>query len=192
MEKQEKDFILNKGLLLGLVLVFFPIIDLIYGLNISSVNSINYLLIFIIGWPVVYTFLLLTWSKVIISFYDVFPFKDTFRVLFIISSLGFAVLTVGKIAIWNVYSPETYAEINLKRAQSQLSEYKLSNDNIEPDSKLLLYQKEAVIQWSDLKKNGIAKTHFIQILVSVLFINSIYCAILALFIRKKEQFIKTN
>ena len=38
----------------------------------------------------------------------------------------------------------------------------------------------------------IDKTHFIQILVSVLFINSIYCAILALFIRKKEQFIKTN
>jgi len=188
MEKQEKDFILNKGLILGLVLMFFPIIDLMYGLNMSSTN---YLLIFVIGWIVVYTFLLLIWSKVIISSYNVFPFKDTFRVLFIISALGFAVLTVGKIAIWNISSPEKYAEINLKRSQLQLTEYELSNDNIEPVSQPTIL-RDVVNYWSDLKKNGIPKTHFIVILIQVLFINSIYCAILALLVRKKENFIKTN
>ena len=50
MEKQEKEFILNKGLILGLVLMLFPIIDLMYGLNMSTSN---YFLVFGLLWLIV-------------------------------------------------------------------------------------------------------------------------------------------
>ena len=188
MEKQEKAFILNKGLILGLVLMLFPIIDLLYGLDM---NWKNYLLIFGLLWMVVYSYLVVKWSKEFASYYEIFPFKDAFRTLFLISALAFGVITVGKIAIWNIYSPEKYTEINLKRAQLQLTAYELSNDNIEPVSQPTIL-RDVVNYWSDLQKNGIPKTHFIFLLIQVLFINSIYCAILALFVRKKEKFIKTN
>ena len=214
MEKQEKEFILNKGLILGLVLLLFPITDLLYGLNMST-NS--FFFIFVLLWIVVYTYFIIKWSKEFASYYEVFSFKDSFRILYIISALGFVVLTVGKIALWNVYSPDTYIEINHKRSQSSyddaLVELKIDNDsivyntdslknnmsqlseNIKLNNKLNFvntFLKPTVDYWNDIKETGISKFHFIDILFSVLFINSIYCAILALFVRKKENFIKTN
>ena len=44
MEKQEKAFILNKGLILGLVLMLFPIIDLLYGLD-NVIKEIDTLIV---------------------------------------------------------------------------------------------------------------------------------------------------
>lgn len=256
MDKQEKEFILNKGLILGLVLMLFPIIDLMYGLNMSTTNSV---LVFGLLWLIGYTFLLVKWSKEFAFKYDVFSFKDSFRVLYIISALGFVVLTVGKIGLWNVYSPNTYIEINLNRAQkiydvalielnipdsirqgviegypinAQISNTKLNTSSSSSDSKetkifknterhadaqreIFLneggvrhydvcppeFKKEVnyirsllqtVQSWQELKRIGIPKSHFIALLIPVLFLNSIFCAILALFVRKKEQFIKTN
>ncbi len=212
MDKQEKEFVLNKGLILGLVLMLFPIIDLILGLNMSDTN---YFLIFIFSWIVIYSFLILKWSKEFAFKYDVFSFKDSFRVLYIISALGFTVLTVGKIGLWNVYSSNTYIKINLNRAQKALDEanvmFNSENDLIVSDSlknnvsdssdlvnlnnKRIFINKflePTVDYWKNLELEGISKTHFINILIQVLFLNSIYCAILALFVRKKEQFIKTN
>ena len=81
MDKQEKEFILNKGLILGLVLMLFPIIDLMYGLNMSTSN---YFLVFGLLWLIVYTFLLVKWSKEFASYYELFPFRDAFRTLFIV------------------------------------------------------------------------------------------------------------
>lgn len=211
MDKQEKEFVLNKGLILGLVLMLFPIIDFMYGLNMSDTN---YFLIFIFSWIVIYSYLILKWSKEFAFKYNVFSFKDSFRVLYIISALGFAVLTVGKIGLWNVYSPNTYIEINLNRAQKALNEANLMfnsedlivsdslKNNVSETSDLVnLSNKRIFINkfleptldyWKNLKLEGVSKTHFINILIQALFLNSIYCAILALFVRKKEQFIKTN
>ena len=128
MEKQEKAFILNKGLILGLVLIFFPIIDLFYGLDM---NWINYILIFGLLWIVIYSYLVVKWSKEFASYYEIFPFKDAFRTLFLISAVAFGVLTVGKIVLWNIYAPEKYIEINLRNPQTQynLALKEISNDD---------------------------------------------------------------
>ena len=201
MEIQEKEFILNKGLILGLVLMLFPIIDLMYGLNMSTSN---YFLVFGLLWLIVYTFLLVKWSKEFASYYELFPFRDAFRTLFIVSALAFSVLTVGKTLLWTFSFPEKYIEINEKREIGYFSIQKsviddaykagtFSDDQYEQQlealngNKLLLEEK-----WGAIKSEGLGTTYFVQVLVTVLFLNSIYCAILALFVRKKEQFIKTN
>ena len=201
MEKQEKEFILNKGLILGLVLVIFPIIDLMYGLNMSSTN---YLLLFVLLWIVVYSYLVVKWSKEYASYHNIFPFKDAFRTLFLISALAFGVLTVGKILLWTVSYPDKYVEINKKREISFFTMQKLVVDNAytegafsseDYEEQLELYNNGVQAlndKWDLIKKEGLGMTYFLQIMVTVLFFIAIYCAILALFVRKKEKFIKTN
>ena len=209
MEKQEKEFILNKGLTLGALLIFFPIIDLMFGMDMSLTN---YLLIFGLMWIVVYTFSVVKWSKEFASYYEIFPFKDAFRTLFVISSLGFAVLTVGKIAIWNISYPEKYIELtenfynnifdNLINWVELTNQELLKSGEINSDEyedKIIELRK--MTQESNnklqsgitvMKKEGIGITYFIGRLVYRLFFIAIYCAILAFFVRKKEKFIKTN
>ncbi len=201
MEKQEKAFILNKGLILGLVLIFFPIIDLFYGLDM---NWINYILIFVLLWMVVYSYLVVKWSKEFASYYEIFPFKDAFRTLFLISAVAFGVLTVGKTLLWTVSFPEKYIEINMQR---QLEPYKMiksmldeqyldgsiNGDDYEKKINNFESQNNLIVSnWETLRSEGLGVTYFLQLLIFVLFIISIYCAILAFFVRKKENFIKTN
>ena len=201
MDKQEKEFILNRGLILGLVLMMFPVIDLVYGMDMSSKN---YFIIFGFIWIVSFTFLLLKWSKEFASYYDVFPFRDSFRTLFIISFLAFSVLTVGKTFLWTVLFPEKYIEINEQRELSYFQFPKsviddayqsgsFSEEQYEEQLESLTYNQDLLEKkWGTIKADGLGTTYFLQMLVSVLFIISIYCAILALFVRKKEKFIKTN
>ena len=201
MEKQEKAFILNKGLILGLILIFFPIIDLFYGLDM---NWINYILIFGLLWMVVYSYLVVKWSKEFASYYEIFPFKDAFRTLFLISAVAFGVLTVGKTLLWTVSFPEKYIEINMQR---QLEPYKMiksmldeqyidgsiNGDEYEKQINNFESQNSLIVSnWEILRSEGLGVTYFLQLLIFVLFIISIYCAILAFFVRKKENFIKTN
>ena len=109
MDKQEKDFIINKGFLLGLILLLFPLLDLTYG---SKMSNTNYFIIFGLLWMILYTYLIIKWTKIVSSYYEYFPFKDTFRTLFLISAAAFGVLTVGKTLLWTVSFPEKYVEIN--------------------------------------------------------------------------------
>ena len=145
MEKQEKEFILNKGLILGMILILFPVTDFIFGLNMSE---INYFLIFNLSWIFIYSFLILKWSKEFAINYDVFSFKESFRVLYLISALGFAVLTVGKMGLWNSYSPNTYIEINLNRAQKSLDQANIIfsdtiTNNISDSSRLVIAKRKS-------------------------------------------------
>ena len=72
-------------------------------------SSKNYLLIFGLLWMVVYSYLVVKWSKEFASYYEIFPFKDAFRTLFLISALAFGVITVGKTCYsGHIYSPEKY------------------------------------------------------------------------------------
>ncbi len=201
MEKQEKEFILNKGLMLGLVLLIFPIIDLTFGLNMSLTN---YLLVFFLAWTIVYTYFVVKWSKEFASYYELFSFRDAFRILFVISALGFGVLTLGKTVLWTFSYPDKYIEINEKRELSFFSMQKSVIDNAytqgafsedEYEEQLELYSSGKQLltdKWDVIRKEGLGTTYFLQILITVLFFIAIYCAILALFVRKKEQFIKTN
>ena len=195
MDKQEKDFIINKGFLLGLILLFFPLLDLTYG---SKMSNTNYFIIFGLLWMILYTYLIIKWTKIVSSYYEYFPFKDTFRTLFLISAIAFGVLTVGKTLLWTVSFPEKYIEINEYRELSyfniqksvideayqngtfsdeQYEEQMLSLNN----NKILLEEK-----WDMIRSEGIGATYFFQMLISVLFLISVYCLILALIIRKKE------
>ena len=195
MDKQEKDFIINKGFLLGLILLVFPLLDLTYG---SKMSNTNYFIIFGLLWMILYSYLIIKWTKIVSSYYEYFPFKDTFRTLFLISAIAFGVLTVGKTLLWTVSFPEKYIEINEYRELSyfniqksvideayqngtfsdeQYEEQMLSLNN----NKILLEEK-----WDMIKSEGIGATYFFQMLISVLFLISIYCLILALIIRKKE------
>ena len=201
MEKEEKAFILNKGMILGLVLILFPIIDLLYGLDM---NWKSYLLIFGLLWMGVYSYLVVKWSKEYASYYEIFPFKDAFRTLFLISALAFGVLTVGKTLLWTVSSPEKYIEININRDLGSLEIYKSLIDvsytegafnDEQYEEKINNYEsnKNVILsKWDSIKSEGLGVTYFLQILISVLFFISIYCAILALLVRKKEKLIKTN
>ncbi|MBT6808549.1 MAG: DUF4199 family protein [Flavobacteriales bacterium] len=201
MEKQEKEFILNKGLMLGLVLLIFPIIDLTFGLNMSLTN---YLIVFFLAWTLVYTYFVVKWSKEFASYYELFSFRDAFRILFVISAIGFGVLTVGKSLLWTFSYPDKYVEINEKRELSFFSMQKSVIDNAytqgafsedEYEDQLELYSSGKQLltdKWDVIRKEGLGTTYFLQILITVLFFIAIYCAILALFVRKKETFIKTN
>jgi len=201
MEKQEKEFILNKGLMLGLVLLIFPIIDLTFGLNMSLTN---YLIVFFLAWTLVYTYFVVKWSKEFASYYELFSFRDAFRILFVISALGFGVLTLGKSLLWTFSYPDKYVEINEKRELSFFSMQKSVIDNAytqgafsedEYEDQLELYSSGKQLltdKWDVIRKEGLGTTYFLQILITVLFFIAIYCAILALFVRKKETFIKTN
>ena len=201
MEKKEKEFILNKGLMLGLVLLIFPIIDLTFGLNMSLTN---YLIVFFLAWTLVYTYFVVKWSKEFASYYELFSFRDAFRILFVISAIGFGVLTVGKSLLWTFSYPDKYVEINEKRELSFFSMQKSVIDNAytqgafsedEYEDQLELYSSGKQLltdKWDVIRKEGLGSTYFLQILITVLFFIAIYCAILALFVRKKETFIKTN
>ena len=201
MEKQEKEFILNKGSMLGLLLLIFPIIDLTFGLNMSLTN---YLIVFFLAWTLVYTYFVVKWSKEFASYYELFSFRDAFRILFVISAIGFGVLTVGKSLLWTFSYPDKYVEINEKRELSFFSMQKSVIDNAytqgafsedEYEEQLELYSSGKQLltdKWDVIRKEGLGTTYFLQILITVLFFIAIYCAILALFVRKKETFIKTN
>ena len=195
MDKQEKDFIINKGFLLGLILLFFPLLDLTYG---SKMSNTNYFIIFGLLWMILYTYLIIKWTKIVSSYYEYFPFKDTFRTLFLISAIAFGVLTVGKTLLWTVSFPEKYIEINEYRELSYFNIQKsvideayqngtFSDEKYEEqmlslnNNKILLEEK-----WDMIRSEGIGATYFFQMLISVLFLISVYCLILALIIRKKK------
>ena len=47
-------------------------------------------------------------------------------------------------------------------------------------------------KWNIIRSEGLGSTYFIQLLITVLFFISIYCAILAFILQKKESIVKTN
>ena len=198
MDKQEKDFIINKGLILGLVLLVFPILDLTYG---SKMSNTNYFIIFGLLWMILYSYLIIKWTKIVSSYYEYFPFKDTFRTLFLISAIAFGVLTVGKTFLWTISFQEKYIEINEKRELSYFNIQKSVIDEAyqngtfsdeQYEEQMLSLNKNKILleeKWDMIRSDGIGATYFFQMLISVLFLISIYCVILALIIRKKEPLI---
>ena len=201
MEKQEKEFILNKGLTLGMILIIFPVTDLIFGENMSI---FNYFLIFGLIWFIVFSYLIIKWTKVVSFYYDFFPFKDTFRTLFLLSAIAFGILTVGKTLLWTVSFPEKYVEINEKRELGYFNFHKSIIDNAYQDGTFSDEQYDEQLEvldvnktlsedkWNIIRSEGLGSTYFLQLLITILFFISIYCAILAFILQKKESIVKTN
>ena len=78
----------------------------------------------------------------------------------------------------------------LNSGEINSDEYENKNDK---SQKMIQDSKSKLKTEMDLmRKEGIGITFFIGKLIYSLFFISIYCAILALLVRKKEKFIKTN
>ena len=204
MQRIEKEFLLNRGLYLGIFLSFFPIIDLLFGENMTLKT---YYLVFYGLWFIITTFLILFFGKEYRSHSNFFNFKSAFRIMFIVAVIGFTLLTVTRITLWNVFYPEKYIELNETRdskltlfvlgfSQSSLDKaYRngsLSDEEYEESMTIIQNQIIAANEiieekWNSIKQNGISKTLFIVNLITNLFFMIILNAILALIIRRKHE-----
>ena len=204
MENNEKELLLNRGLLLGLFFSVFPILDLMFG---AEMSISKYYSLFYGVWFLVYSVFIVYIGKEFKSFSPIFDFRNSFRVLFIVSALSLSILTVTRIALWNVFYPAKYIELNEARdvkliavsidfTKSTLdkayTDDDLTDDEYDEsltaiDSQLEFAESSIAEKWEFIKENGISKSLFVGNLIYNLFFIAIYNAILALFLRRKNE-----
>jgi len=204
MENKEKELFLNRGLILGLALSIFPILDLMFGEEMSLTKYYSF---FIGVWFLFYSIAILYIGKEFKSSAAIFDFRSSFRVLFIVSALAFSILTVTRISLWNVFYPAKYIELNEAReiklisvltnftttaldeayGEGNLTDDEYDNSLSDLDSQLEFAEKNVLDKWESIRENGISKSLFIGNLIYNLFFIAIYNAILALFIRRKNE-----
>ena len=204
MRNKYKELLLNRGLLLGLFFSVFPILDLMYGTEMSLTK---YYSLFSGFWFVMYSVAIVYIGKEFRTFDPIFDFRSSFRVLFIVSALALSILTVTRISLWNVFYPTKYIELNEARDVKLISfttsfsksildntfnEGNLSDEKYEENLNKIEIQDEfaeSMIKdkWIYIKENGISKSLFIGNLIYNLFFIAIYNAILAFFLRRKNQ-----
>jgi len=204
MKEVDKVFVLNRGLYLGIFFSIFPFIDLLFGEDMSSKT---YYIIFYGLWFVITVYLIYFFGKENRAISDLFDFRSAFRIMFLVSAIGFSLLTVTRITLWNIFYTDKYIELNesretklsvyaLEYAQSSLDEaYKggnISSDEYEESLTIIenqINQAQEITKerWDFRKKNGISKTLFLGSLVYDLFFISIINLILALIIRRKQE-----
>ena len=206
MDTKQKELLWNRGLLLGLFLSIFPILDLMYGAEIT-LSKYHFLFSFL--WFLIYSISIIYIAKEFKVFVPIFDFKSTFRILFIVSLLAFTLLTVTKITVWNVFYPDKYVElneardINLTDFLKEFSESTLNtayeegeltddefDDNLTQIDDAFGEMNDALsVKWNDIKENGLSKTLFIGDLVSNLFLIAIYNAIIAVIMKRKNKIV---
>ena len=206
MDTKQKELLWNRGLLLGLFLSIFPILDLMYG---AEMTSSKYYFLFYVLWFLIYSISIIYIAKEFKVFVPIFDFKSTFRILFIVSLLAFTLLTVTKITVWNVFYPDKYVELNEARdnklieffiefSKSTLNtayeEGELTDDEFEDnltqiDDAFGEMNDALSVKWNDIKENGLSKTLFIGDLVFNLFFIAIYNAIIAVIMKRKNKIV---
>ena len=204
MENKEKELLLNRGLLLGLFFSIFPILDLMFG---AEMSLSKYYGLFFGVWFVVYSIYIVYIGKEFKVFSPIFDFRNSFRVLFIVSALAFSILTVTRISLWNVFYPVKYIELNEVRDVKLISIFSViskstldnayTNGDFNDDEydesltkiedQLEFAESSIAEKWVYIKDNGISKSLFIGNLIYNLFFIAIYNAILALFLRRKNE-----
>jgi hypothetical protein len=204
MENNEKELLLNRGLLLGLFFSVFPILDLMFG---AEMSLSKYYSLFYGVWFLVYSVFIVYIGKEFKSFSPIFDFRNSFRVLFIVSALSLSILTVSRIALWNVFYPAKYIELNEARdvkliavsidftkltLDKAYTDGDLTDDEYDEsltviDSQLEFVESSIAEKWEFIKENGISKSLFVGNLIYNLFFIAIYNAILALFLRRKNE-----
>ena len=204
MENKKKELLLNRGLLLGLFFSVFPILDFMFG---AEMSLSKYYSLFYGVWFLVYSVFIVYIGKEFKSFSPIFDFRNSFRVLFIVSALSLSILTVTRVALWNVFYPAKYIELNEARdvklidvtidfTKSTLdkayTDGDLTDDEYDEsltaiDSQLEFAESSIAEKWEFIKENGISKSLFVGNLIYNLFFIAIYNAILALFLRRKNE-----
>ena len=206
MDTKQKELLWNRGLLLGLFLSIFPILDLMYG---AEMTLSKYHFLFSFLWFLIYSISIIYIAKEFKVFVPIFDFKSTFRILFIVSLLAFTLLTVTKITVWNVFYPDKYVELNeardnklivffIKFSKSTLNtayqEGELTDDEFEDnltqiDDAFGEMNDALSVKWNDIKEKGLSKTLFIGDLVFNLFFIAIYNAIIAVIMKRKNKIV---
>ena len=108
MRNSYNDFVLKKGLNLGIFFSFFPICFFLFGENMSLKV---YFFIFWFIWLVVTIYMLLNFGKQKKENSEIFDFKNAFKVMFLISAFGLLLLSVTKTTLWNIMYPEKYISL---------------------------------------------------------------------------------
>ena len=180
--------------------------DLLFGAEMSLSKYYGW---FFGVWFVAYTIAIVFIGKEFKVKALIFNFRNAFRVLFIVSALAFSILTVTKISLWNVFYPEKYIELNEKReaelitelitftesslakayTEGDLTDDEYDESSIQIQEQLDFADSKIKEKWSYIKDNGISKSLFIGNLIYNLFFIAIYNAIIALFIRRKNEIV---
>ena len=92
MKEKEKNFILNRGLYLGLFLSVFPFIDLVLG---DDMSLRTYHIIFTLLGFISISYLLYFYGKEYKISSHINNFKSIFRIMFLVSFMGLLVLTLN-------------------------------------------------------------------------------------------------
>ena len=200
MESVDKDYILQKGFYVGIFFSIFPIIDLLFGANMSLKS---YYFIFYILWMVVYVYLIIMYGKECGKKLKIFDFKSAFRNIFLISAVGLVLLTLTRITMWNVLFTDDYISLNKNRqialidyftsySESTLNDaYSQGGISDEDYDNSLTQMDDArsmmMERWDIAKEEGVKKSEFFGQLVSNLFFIALLNAILTLFIRRKNE-----
>ena len=186
MESQEKELLLNRGLILGITFSVFPFIDLMFGAEMSLTK---YYSLFFGVWFLVYSVAIFYIGKEFKAFAPFFDFRSSFRVLFIVSLLAFSILTVTRISLWNVFYPAKYIELNeardiklilvstnfikstLEKAYSEgdLTDNEYDESLTDLEAQLVKADNSLIEKWKFIKENGISKSLFIGNLIYDLF-----------------------
>ena len=196
---RERGFVLNRGLYLGLYLSIFPFIYFAFG---ETISLSMYFVVFWGVWLLGVIFLLLKFGKEFRANCDFFNFKQSFTVLYLISSVALVSLFITRSILWTGLYPEKYIQldkdfnsefygdaligmaeekINDAYDLSQISdeEYQEQTENLDTYKKELNEAMEK--RWDD----GLLFKFFLWELIKDLFLFAIINVILALIIRRK-------
>lgn len=190
--------ILNKGILLGCFLILFPLAFLFKG---SDFGLIFYFIIYFIQFCG-YTLLLIMFSKQFSKSTNSFSFKECFSFIFQISMVALLCLTFAKFLIWNLAFTDEYLQSreNIERKLLSIQEQALIDSyekgNLSDDlynnqsDKFIKLKSDIEKKWEMNKETGLEFSFFFKFLISNLFLVSIYCLFLSIFLKKKVEFIE--
>ena len=190
--------ILNKGILLGCFLILFPLVFLFKGNDFGLIFYCSVYFIQFCG----YTLLLIIFSKQFSKSTNSFSFKECFSFIFQISMVAVLCLTFAKFLIWNLSFTDKYIQSreNIERKILSLQEQTLINSyekgNLSDDlynkqsDNFIKIKSEVEKKWEMNKETGLEFSFFFKFLITNLFLISLYCLLLSIFLKKKVEFIE--
>tara|TARA_B100000900_G_scaffold161883_1_gene137428 strand:- start:4995 stop:5594 length:600 start_codon:yes stop_codon:yes gene_type:complete len=195
---KDKEFIKNKGLYFGLYLSIFPFFYFAFG---EGLSLMTYFGIFWLAWAIGVFYLLYIFVRELRNRYDFFTFKQAFKSLFLVSTVGLLVLCTTKIMLWKVLYEDKYIELDQSFYNSILvSSFNYTNQKLEEafvggvvgedeyndqQDKLNQQQKEFNEAIKDRWKEGLSIRFFLWQLINSLFLFVFINLILAYLLRKK-------
>ena len=191
--------ILNKGILLGCFLILFPLVFLFKGNDFGLIFYFSVYFIQFCG----YTFLLIIFSKQFSKSTNSFSFKECFSFIFQISMVALLCLTFAKFLIWNLAFTDEYLQSreNIERKLLSVQEQALIDSHEKGNLSDDLYNKqsdnfikiksEVEKKWEMNKETGLEFSFFFKFLITNLFLVSVYCLFLSIFLKKKVEFIES-